>query len=105
MADCLSALVQRQLGKVRVAANEWVLFWLRLALRASLAWRSFGSRAAKMASSLSASFVSCGDAADRGMKAHGVVVFDEASDQAKCGGYKVSKIVGDATRRISSSTR
>ena len=43
-------LVQRQLEKVRVAANEWVLlFWLRLVLRVSLAWRSFWSRAAKMA--------------------------------------------------------
>ena len=48
-------LVQRQLEKVRVAANEWVLFWLRLVLRVSLAWRSFWSRAAKMASSLPAS--------------------------------------------------
>ena len=46
-------LVQRQLEKVRLAANEWVLlFWLRLALRVSLAWRSFWSRAAKMAASL-----------------------------------------------------
>ena len=45
--------VQRQLEKVRLAANEWVLlFWLRLALRVSLAWRSFWSRAAKMAASL-----------------------------------------------------
>ena len=50
-----SVLVQRQLEKVRVAANEWVLFWLRLVLRVSLAWRSFWSRAAKMASSLPAS--------------------------------------------------
>ena len=48
-------LFQRQLEKVRVAANEWVLFWLRLVLRVSLAWRSFWSRAAKMASSLPAS--------------------------------------------------
>src|SRR5262245_51483289 len=48
-------LVQRQLEKVRVAANEWVSFWLRLVLRVSLAWRSFWSRAAKMASSLPAS--------------------------------------------------
>ena len=49
-------LVQRQLEKVRVAANEWVwLLWLRLALRVSLAWRSFWSRAAKMASCLPAS--------------------------------------------------
>jgi hypothetical protein len=31
-------LVQRQLEKVRLAANEWVLvFWLRLAFRVSLA--------------------------------------------------------------------
>jgi hypothetical protein len=37
----LTVLVQRQLEKVRVAANEWVLFWLRLVLRVSLAWRSF----------------------------------------------------------------
>jgi DNA-binding NtrC family response regulator len=49
-------LVQRQLEKVRVAANEWeLLFWLRLVLRVSLASRSFWSRAAKMASSLPAS--------------------------------------------------
>jgi hypothetical protein len=32
-----SVLVQRQLEKVRLAANEWVLlFWLRLVLRVSL---------------------------------------------------------------------
>ena len=54
-AIALHVLVQRQLEKVRVAANEWVLFWLRLVLRVSLAWRSFWSRAAKMASSLPAS--------------------------------------------------
>ena len=48
--------VQRQLEKVKPAANEWVLlFWLRLALRVSLAWRSFWSRAAKITSSLPAS--------------------------------------------------
>ena len=32
-------MVQRQLEKVRVAANEWVLFWLSLVLRVSLAWK------------------------------------------------------------------
>ena len=76
-------MVQRQLEKVRLAANEWVLlFWLRLALRVSLAWRSFWSRAAKDGLFLTSEFVSRGDAADRGVKTHGVVVFDEAGDQA-----------------------
>ena len=31
---------------------------------------------------LASEFVSWGDVADRGVKAHGVVVFDEANDQA-----------------------
>ena len=49
-------MVQRQLEKVGVAANKWVLlFWFRLALRVSLGWRSFWSRVAKMTSSLPAS--------------------------------------------------
>ena len=37
-------------------------------------------------------FVSWGDVADRGMKAHGVVVFDEASDQAT----SVLEVQGDS---------
>ena len=75
-----SVLVQRQLAKVRMAANEWVLFWLRLVLRVSLAWRRFWSRAAKMASSLPARLSAGGDGGDRGVKAHGIVVFDETGD-------------------------
>jgi hypothetical protein len=89
----LSVMVQRQLEKVRVAANERVLlFWLRLVLRVSLAWRSFWSRVAKMASSLPASLSTGGDVADRGVKPHGIVVFDEAGDQAT----GVLEIQGDA---------
>jgi hypothetical protein len=36
-APSANVLVQRQLEKVRVAANEWVLFWLRLVFRVCLA--------------------------------------------------------------------
>jgi glycerol uptake facilitator-like aquaporin len=36
-AHAYIVLVQRQLEKVRVAANEWVLFWLRLVFRVCLA--------------------------------------------------------------------
>jgi hypothetical protein len=58
-------LVQRQLENVRVASNEWVLFWLRFVLRVSLAWRSLWSRAARIASSLPGEFGRWGDVADR----------------------------------------
>jgi hypothetical protein len=67
------------LEKVRLAANEWVLWsWLRLALRFFSGMEEFLVASGKDGLFFTGKFVSWGDVADGGVKPHVLLVFDEA---------------------------
>jgi hypothetical protein len=62
------------LEKVRLAANEWVLWsWLRLALRFFSGMEEFLVASGKDGLFFTGKFVSWGDVADGGVKPHGIV--------------------------------